>query len=109
MKDKLIPLFLLIVAAISYLSWVQTANSHEWFSNQVNPSTNARCCNNSDCVPIDNEDWWEENGFIFVKWRNGKTYTIPASQSAPSQDKEGRAAACVWAGRLRCFFMPVNF
>lgn len=112
MNRFLAPLVLLIVTALLYLSWIALtpAMAHEWFSGQENPVTTARCCNNSDCQPIDNEAWWEdEHGIIYVRWRNGVTYAIPANQALPSQDKEGRAAACVWAGKLRCFFMPVNF
>lgn len=111
MRDLFVTFILLLAAAVLFAIWVSgsPAMAHEWFTNQANPVTTARCCNNSDCVVIENESWWEENGFIFVKWRNGKTYTIPANQAAPSQDKQGRAAACVWAGKLRCFFMPVNF
>jgi hypothetical protein len=102
---------LLIVAYVLICSAViRSASAHEWFVNQANPVTAARCCNGSDCLVIENEAWWEdEHGIIYVRWKNGVTYAIPANQAQPSQDKEGKAAACVWANQLRCFFMPVNF
>lgn len=104
--------WLALIAAYVLISGfvIRSANAHQWFSNQVNPVTEARCCNNSDCVVIETDAWWEdEYGIIYVRWRNGATYAIPADQALPSQDKEGKAAACMWGGKLRCFFMPVNF
>lgn len=93
----------------SFLCWLNVpAQSHEWFSRQRNPVSGVSCCNGSDCHLIETSEWWEERGLIFVRWA-GKTWSMPASQSQPSQDKTGKAVACIWNGALRCFFMPVNF
>ena len=106
---KFWPLFALLAAAWVHLLQVPFAHSHEWFTGAKNPVTNARCCDGSDCILIENEDWYEQGGLIYVKWRNGALYSIPADQAQPSQDKQGKAAACVWANQLKCFFMPLNF
>ncbi len=106
-----VPLYFLIVAAVLYLSWVALtpAMAHEWFTGAKNPVTNARCCDGSDCILIENEDWYERDGLIYVKWRNGALYSIPVDQAQPSQDKQGKAAACVWANQLKCVFLPLGY
>jgi hypothetical protein len=110
MSRFLAPLILLLITALLYLGWIALtpAQAHEWFSGQRNPVSGYGCCNGSDCHLIETEDWWEEAGLIWVRMA-GKTWSIPADQAQPSQDKDGKAAACIWGGQLRCFFMPVNF
>lgn len=103
----LIPLILGFVACWLFVG--PPAHSHEWFSGQQNPVTSARCCNQSDCLVIDDKDWSLSAGQVSVRWRDGREYSMPASQMQPSQDKAGRAAACVWNGALRCFFLPVSY
>lgn len=106
---KFWPLFALLFAAWAYLLLqVPFAQSHEWFSGKRNPVTGYGCCSGTDCHLIETEDWWEEGGLIHVRWA-GKEWTMPADQAEPSQDKGGRAAACIWNGQLRCFFTPLNF
>lgn len=104
------PLYFLIVAAVLYLSWVTMtdAQAHQWFSGKRNPVTGYGCCSGTDCHLIETEDWWEEGGLIHVRWA-GKEWTMPADQAEPSQDKEGRAAACIWNGQLRCLLHSPEF
>ena len=85
------------------------AQAHEWFTGARNPVTNEGCCNSVDCRVIGYEDWWTEKGAVFVKWSDGRIYSMPAGQALPTQDPQGKPAACVLAGRLRCFFMPLSF
>jgi hypothetical protein len=84
--------------------------AHEWFSHQRNPVTGASCCYGGptgDCQPISDTDWWRDGEDYKV--RQGDTvYSIPAKQALPSQDPEGRAAACILYGKLLCFFVPLN-
>jgi hypothetical protein len=102
--------WLLLIAGYIFIASIviRSASAHEWYSGQRNPVNGYGCCNGSDCHLIETEDWWEEAGVIYVR-RNGATWAIPADQAQPSQDKNGKAAACIWGGKLRCFFMPVNF
>lgn len=84
------------------------ARAHEWFMGAHNPKTGASCCNDADCRAIDEEDWWQKEGKIFVRWSDGNVYSMPTNEAMPSQDMRGRAAACVWGNALRCFFLPLN-
>lgn len=97
-----------VVSAMLFLM-AAAAYAHEWFTGQENPVTSARCCNGSDCTLIEDKDWSLGAGEVVVRWRDGRDYSMPASQIQPSQDKAGRAAACVWNGVLRCFFVPVSY
>lgn len=84
--------------------------AHEWFSHQRNPATGVSCCYGGptgDCQAIDENDWWRE-GVDYKVRQNGVTYSIPADQALPSQDPQGRAAACILGGRLLCFFLPLS-
>lgn len=112
MNRILAPLLMLFIAALLYLAWVslsQPAHGHEWFTGKHNPVTNEGCCNSVDCRIITNDDWWMEGGLIHVRWSDGRTYTMPESQALPTEDRQGRPAACVLAGRLRCVFVPLSF
>lgn len=84
--------------------------AHEWFSEQRNPVTGGSCCNGGptgDCQPIEDTDWWREGSEYKVR-QNGRVYSIPVEQALPSQDHQGRAAACILYGKLLCFFLPLN-
>lgn len=86
------------------------AMAHEWFTGTSNPVTGASCCYGGptgDCQPIDEADWWREGAAYKVR-QGGKVYSIPANQALPSQDHQGRAAACIMHGQLRCFFVPMS-
>lgn len=108
--SKLWPLYLILGAAwVFLLTRIEPAHSHEWFSGKYNPGTNERCCDLQDCRVIGDEDWWTEGGKIFVKWSDGRTYSMPASQAQPTEDPQGRPAACVLSGRLRCAFIPLSY
>lgn len=93
-----------------YMSFTTRVLAHEWFINKHNPVTQEWCCSGDphtgDCKVIADADWWQRDGLIFVRWVDGREYAIPAAQALPSQDRQGRAAACVLGGRLRCFFLP---
>lgn len=101
---------LLAVAAIACLViglWARPAKAHEWFSDAKNPVTKAYCCNETDCRVLADDRWWREGGNYVVRWDDGKVYSIPVEQAMPSQDRQGRAAGCVWGGMLKCFFIGV--
>lgn len=97
------------IAYVLTLALLSTpATAHEWFSSKKT-SSGSSCCNKVDCVEIEETDWWQEGNAYVVRWRDGLLYYIPAEQAQPSESKEGKAAACVWNGRLRCFFLPVAY
>lgn len=83
--------------------------AHDWFNGTKNPKTLYSCCYggpSGDCQPLAEADWWREGGRYHVRHR-GTVYSIPADQALPSRDPQGRAAACILGGRLRCFFVPL--
>lgn len=85
------------------------ANAHEFFTEQYNPVTGNACCNGKDCQIIGPDDWWQSGTKAFVKWIDGETYSIPANQVLPTDDPEGRPAACVYSDELRCLFVPLGY
>ena len=90
--------------------FARPAKAHEWFSNQRNPVTGALCCYGGptgDCQAVEDDDWWREGASYAVR-KNGVVYFIPVNQAQPSQDHSGRAFACIMAGQLRCFFLPLS-
>ncbi|WP_342360988.1 hypothetical protein [Terrarubrum flagellatum] len=80
--------------------------AHDWYTNKKNPVTRIPCCDDLDCHVIDNGDWWRKGDLYYVRWTNGMVYSIPVEQALPSEDPDGKAAACVLEGWLRCFFVP---
>ena len=92
--------------------------AHDWFTNQKNPVTHESCCWGEsmpeamrDCQVLEIDDWTVEGDeYVFVWPKDGKTYRFPKSQALPSQDRKGRAAACIapWNGKARCFFTPMT-
>lgn len=107
MKMRSWPPFLMAFAMLASASAPATA--HDWFTDKVDARTGYSCCNNEDCHVIDEEFWWQEGKEYKVKWFDGQVYSIPANLAQPSQDKTGKAAACVYKGELRCFFIPAMF
>lgn len=108
--NKLFLAILILIALLLYAGWVALtpAQAHEWFTGKRNPGTNESCCNSVDCRVIGIDDWWMADGQVFVKWSDGRTYSMPAAQAQPTEDPKGRPAACVLAGRLRCAFIPLG-
>lgn len=104
----LIPLILGFVGGWLFVG-PPRAHSHEWFAGKSNPVTGYGCCGGSDCEEINDDAWSIGDGQISVKWRDGQTYSMPASQMMPTEDKAGRAAACVWGKQLKCFFGPLSY
>ena len=84
------------------------AAAHEWFINKKSASGQS-CCNNRDCFEIEEGDWWQEGNAYVVRWKDGLLYYIPAGEAQPSESREGKAAACVYNGKLRCFFLPIAY
>lgn len=102
--------FVLVSMTLFYLTAFCTiANSHEWYMDKRNPVTHYGCCDGEDCKVITEDMWWQEGKDIKVRWFDGEVYSIPANQALPSEDRMGRAAACVLYGNLRCFFLPAMF
>lgn len=98
------------IIALFSIAFTREARAHEWFSHQKNPVTHMPCCFGGpagDCQVIEEDQWWTKDGKIFVRWFDGNVYSIPANQALPSQDKKGKAAACILNGRFYCFFLPL--
>lgn len=96
------------VLLVLILAFAKPALSHEWFTHKRDPVTNDDCCNGTDCKPIADDRWWQDGNEYVVRWLDNIEYRIPVKQAQPSQDLQGRAAGCVWGGKLRCFFLPVS-
>lgn len=98
------------LAALALLALVQGAAAHDWFTGKQNPRTNFLCCYggpSGDCQPLDEADWWRDGAEYKVR-KGGTVYSIPADQAQVSLDPQGRAAACILGGVLRCFFVPLS-
>lgn len=108
--------FMLAGAIIAGLLGSTKARAHDWFLDKRNPRTLESCCYgesrppaDQDCQPLEIDDWsYEGDAFVFVWPKDGKRYRFPRADALPSQDRRGRAAACVLNGRVRCFFLPTT-
>lgn len=93
------------------------APAHDWFTGQRHPRTQESCCygdsvpmNMRDCQTLEIDDWQDVgDAYEFVWPKDGRKYRFPKADALPSQDHNGRAAACVLGGRARCFFAPMVF
>lgn len=104
-----------IVAALIAGAWVAfcaltvvPSHGHEWFLNKKTASGQS-CCNGVDCREIEDADWWQDGNAYSVRWSDGLVYYIPVDAAQPSESKDGKAAACIYNGRLRCFFVPLSY
>ncbi|HEY7748425.1 MAG TPA: hypothetical protein VH933_07095 [Aestuariivirgaceae bacterium] len=91
---------LVMVFAFSVLS--ESSVAHDWYSGIRNAHTGVGCCGGRDCGPIDVARIVETTDQFIVDgiWRFNK------SEAMPSRD--GAYHACIWGGRPRCFFVPMN-
>lgn len=108
----LVVLLLGVVALFcGVMMFATKAKAHEWYTGTRNPVSGILCCYGGptgDCTTLADDQWWRDGERYFVKWSDGKVYSIPVSHALPSQDHEGRAAACVLGGFLRCFYLPAS-
>lgn len=98
----------IIAYALALALTASAASAHQWFTNKKTASGQS-CCNNRDCREIEDKDWWQDGNAYSVRWSDGLVYYIPADQAQPSESREGKAAACVYNGKLRCFFVPLAY
>jgi hypothetical protein len=94
-----IPRFILAIAFIALFS---PAEAHDWYAGIRNPQTGWGCCGGQDCHPID-VGRVEETATEFIV--DGKWHFIK-DEAMPAQD--GQYHACIWGGKPRCFFYPMN-
>jgi hypothetical protein len=76
--------------------------AHEWYSGTRNAYTGVGCCGGHDCAPVDAARIVETIDEFIVdgRWHFNK------SEAMPSRD--GSYHACIWGGKPRCFFIPMN-
>lgn len=106
----LLDAFVLVVFVTGLCVGSLSAKAHEWFNHQRNPVTGWLCCNGGptgDCQTIEDVDWWREGNDYAVR-KHGVVYKLPIGHALPSQDRNGKAAACILNGRMLCFFLPVS-
>jgi hypothetical protein len=106
LPKKLIPAGAALAVGALFALIASPAATHEWFSGKRNPANGMVCCNEVDCMALDDGAWRREGDLYVVRWQDGRDYSIPAREALPSQDRQGRAAACVMHGKMRCFFLP---
>ena len=91
-----------LMFAVSSLLLFTPAEAHDWYSGIRNPTTGVGCCGGHDCTPIDISRVLETRDEFIVdgKWRFNKDEAMPA--------RDGQYHACIWGGKPRCFFYPMN-
>jgi hypothetical protein len=100
---------LLIVICVALGVLIGRASAHDWFDGLRNPVTNWLCCTDGyDCHVRAEEDIWRDGADYVIRDFDGKEYRIPADQAQPTQDKQGRPAACILFGKARCVFIRVD-
>lgn len=117
--NRLVPLFMLILAALLYLCWLvltpaQAQTGHpkpgqpHWYE--------VSCCSNRDCEPIPFDAIMEiEGGYLidYVSAAHGAVREFfPAKEARHSQDGQFhicfRYTPLANGTRLRCLYRPVN-
>jgi hypothetical protein len=91
-----------MLLGIAFLALLSPAEAHDWYSGIRNPQTGWGCCGGADCHAID-VGRVEETADAFIvdgKWRFDKDEAMPA--------QDGQYHACIWGGKPRCFFYPMN-
>ncbi len=104
---------------------------HDWYTNTKNDVTGVRCCGGTDCFEIPAQ-WISEDSDNYIvtlpnpvplvaglagSYYKPGAYTIPKDQAQPTQGAsmpdDGKEHsgyhACIWGGKLRCFFYPAMF
>ncbi|HEY7765191.1 MAG TPA: hypothetical protein VIB38_09400, partial [Aestuariivirgaceae bacterium] len=91
-----------LLIALSCITLFSPAEAHDWYSGIRNPATGVGCCGGHDCLPIAVERVVETRDEFIVdgKWRFNKDEAMPA--------RDGQYHACIWGGKPRCFFYPMN-
>jgi hypothetical protein len=101
--------------------------AHDWYSYQRNLATGQSCCNGRDCFPLAYDQFYETEDEYVVTLKNfalmpfsgatitggpgrnvfriKKEHAQPTPHMHPEQGHTGYFA-CVWGGKLRCFFYP---
>lgn len=88
--------------ALTFVAFFAPAEAHDWYSGIRNPATGVGCCGGNDCTPIDIARVIETRDEFIV---DGKWHFLK-SEAMPAQD--GQYHACIWGGKPRCFFYPMN-
>jgi hypothetical protein len=79
---KLWPLFVLLVAAWTYLFGTQFVEAHDWYSSTADPIYQSNCCGGHDCAPVD-PAWVSETkeGYHLTMTADQARTVNPAAQS----------------------------
>lgn len=91
-----------IVTVLGVALWVTPAPAHDWYSGIRNPGSGVGCCGGSDCAPVDVSRVVETRDEFIVD----EIWHFKKDEAMPAQD--GQFHACIWGGKPRCFFYPMN-
>jgi hypothetical protein len=91
-----------LLLALGCIALLGPAEAHDWYSGIRNPTTGVGCCGGNDCTPIDVARVVETRDEFIVDgvWHFNKDEAMPA--------QDGQYHACIWGGKPRCFFYPMN-
>lgn len=91
-----------LVIALAFALSNGSSVAHEWYSGTRNAHTGVGCCGGNDCRPIEAARIVETLDEFIVdgRWHFNKSEALPS--------RDGSYHACIWGGKPRCFFVPMN-
>jgi len=121
---------MILVAAVIMLTGAGRAHAHSWFKDSTDPISGLGCCDNRDCVEIEDTDVMQvAGGYVFLPMDNQKGPNDKNPGFIPNnrvqQSKTSSFAVCIVGGdtpayipygsvpamppTIRCFFAPSGF
>lgn len=95
----------LVIAALALAGTAYAHGPHKWVLEGLYRSivSNELCCGEHDCHHLDRHDVRLIDGQWFFTLA-GQEWAVPRGEVQWGED--GQYSACIWGGKVKCFFVP---